>query len=64
MEVIRPSPSAGQTSFVPNEQALYLNYDVIAMHYTGWTLTEIRAMTIRQREYWLRMIRWKKERNA
>jgi len=50
------------TSFVPNEQALYINYDVIAMSYGGWTLSEIRLLTHRQREYWLRMIRWKKER--
>jgi hypothetical protein len=52
----------GWTSFVPNEQALYVNYDVIASNYTGWSLSEIRAMTMRQRTYWLKMIHWKRER--
>jgi hypothetical protein len=35
---------------------------VIATTYTGWTLSEIRAMTGRQRKYWLKMIDWKRER--
>jgi len=52
----------GPTSFVPNDQALYVNYDVIATTYSGWTLSEIRAMTGRQRNYWLKMITWKQER--
>lgn len=64
MEVSSPSRSAGRTSFAPSEQALYLNYDVIALNYPGWNLTEIRAMTMRQRKYWFAMIRWKRERNA
>jgi hypothetical protein len=50
-------------SFVPNEQALYVNYDVIASNYSGWTLSEIRAMTGRQRNYWLKMISWKREKS-
>jgi hypothetical protein len=37
---------------------------VIANNYPGWSLNEIRAMPQRQREYWLKMIRWKKERYA
>jgi hypothetical protein len=52
----------GVISFVPNDQALYVNYDVIASNYSGWTLSEIRAMTGRQRNYWLKMITWKRER--
>jgi len=37
---------------------------VIALNYPGWNLTEIRAMTMRQRNYWLKMIRWKKDKRA
>jgi hypothetical protein len=54
----------GGTSFVPNDQALYIDYDVIAANYPGWNLSEIRAMTLRQRDFWLRMIKWKKARYA
>lgn len=64
MGVIKPSAWAGLTSFAPNEQALYITYDVIAFGYPGWNLSEIRALTVRQREYWVRMIRWKKDRYA
>lgn len=56
------SPWAGPTSFAPNEQALYVTYDVIASNYSGWTLSEIRAMTMRQRNYWQAMLRWKRDR--
>jgi hypothetical protein len=55
-------PWAGPTSFVPNEQALYVIYDVIASNYSGWTLSEIRAMTTRQRKFWQDMLRWKRDR--
>ncbi len=55
-------PSAGGTCFVPDEQTLYINYDLITTTYTGWTLSEIRQLTNRQRRYWLDMIRWKRER--
>jgi hypothetical protein len=33
------------------------------MGYPGWTLSDIRQLTARQRKYWLRMIRWKKEKS-
>jgi hypothetical protein len=43
---------------------MYIDYDVIAANYPGWNLSEIRAMTLRQRTYWLRMIKWKRDRHA
>jgi phage anti-repressor protein len=58
----RPSPSVGETSFVCNAQALYIIYDTIASNYSGWNFTEIRQMSARQREYWIAMIKWKRER--
>ena len=53
---------AGGICFGPKEQILYRIYDVIASNYIGWGLDEIRAMSARQREYWLAMIRWKREK--
>jgi hypothetical protein len=40
--------------------ANYLNYEVLAQAYPGWSLSEIRAMTGRQRRFWLAMIEWKR----
>jgi hypothetical protein len=54
--------SDGGTSFVPDEQTLYINYDLIATSYTGWPFSEIQKLTNRQRRYWLDMIRWKRDR--
>jgi hypothetical protein len=53
---------AGGTSFAPREQHLYVDYEVIASHYTGWALSEIRGMSARQRIYWLAMIKWRREK--
>jgi hypothetical protein len=41
---------------------LYLDYEVIAQTYSGWSLNEVRGMSARQRKYWLAMIRWKREK--
>ena len=49
--------------FAPDEQTLYLNYDFLSTAYPGWTLTEIRTMTRRQRHYWNKMARWKREKS-
>jgi hypothetical protein len=57
-------PSDGATCFAPDEQTLYLNYDIISAHNIGWTLSEIRLMTYRQRNYWLKMITWKRDKRA
>ena len=59
----RCSTSLGGCSFVPDEQALYLQYDYLSMIYPGWTLTEIRLMTRRQRSYWLKLAKWKREKS-
>jgi hypothetical protein len=41
---------------------LYATYEAIASHYPGWQLSEIRGMSARQRNYWMAMIKWKRER--
>jgi hypothetical protein len=37
---------------------------VIAKHYPGWSLNEIRGMTGRQRRFWMAMIEWKMARKT
>lgn len=32
------------------------------MSYPGWTLSEIKAMSLREREYWSALYDWKQER--
>jgi hypothetical protein len=34
-------------------------YDGISRYYTGWTLTDIKTMTHREREHWANTIRWR-----
>jgi hypothetical protein len=53
---------AGAICFSPSEQNLYLDYEVIANNYPGWQLNEIRLLSARQRQYWLAMIKWKREK--
>lgn len=40
---------------------LYVEYDVIARAYAGWTLTEIKRMNFRQREHWMALVTWRRE---
>jgi hypothetical protein len=54
----------GGICFAPDEQRIYLDYDIIATNYPGWGLNEIRAMSARQRQYWLKLIRWKREKRV
>jgi hypothetical protein len=49
-------------SFGLDLQTLYVDYDVISTGWPGWTLADIRNMTHRERKHWLRMMRWKRER--
>ena len=58
------SASTGWTSFASSESSNYLNYEVIAQHYPGWSLSEIRSMTGRQRRFWMAMIEWKRARKT
>jgi len=38
---------------------LYVHYDGIARHYTGWSLSDIKDMCHRERTYWVALIRWR-----
>jgi len=38
---------------------LTLLYDALARKYPGWTLNEIRDLTVRERENWLEILRWR-----
>jgi hypothetical protein len=53
---------AGAICFSPDEQTLYLDIEVIASNYPGWQLNEIRSLSARQRQYWLAMIKWKRDK--
>lgn len=52
----------GATSFAPDPTHLYHQYGLLTMSYPGWTLSEIKAMSLREREYWSALYDWKQER--
>lgn len=56
------SPFSGGISFVPDVEATFFEYETIALSFIGWSLSEVRAMPIRERHYWLRVIEWRNER--
>jgi hypothetical protein len=41
---------------VADRPSLFLQYDLIAREYRGWSLTEIRALSARERRYWCDLI--------
>lgn len=43
---------------------LYVNYERLTRSFTGWTLTEIKRMPHREREYWVELLRWRNERES
>jgi hypothetical protein len=43
---------------------LFIYYDFISQHYTGWNLTEIKNMPAAERDYWVSTIKWRSDRNA
>jgi hypothetical protein len=45
-------------------RSIYDDVDVISRFKPGWTLTEIRRMTVRQRRYWADYATWDLERRA
>ena len=54
------SPRCFSKSFVPYE-TLIRSYDLLSGYYQGWTLTEIRDLSSRERINWLDIIREKVE---
>jgi len=39
----------------------YWEYDSIALVYKGFSLKDIKTMTVRQRAYWSAMSKWRKQ---
>ena len=39
-----------------------MTYDFLAREYPGWSLAEIREMTVRERKNWLALIAWRRLR--
>jgi hypothetical protein len=62
--VSRSSPWAGLTCFALDLQTLYLDYDLFSREYPGWGLSDMKALTQRERRYWRTMIAWRRERRG
>jgi hypothetical protein len=37
---------------------------MLAMTYSGWGLNELKTLSYRERQYWKRLIAWRRERNG
>lgn len=40
----------------------FTEVELLAGHYRGWSLTEIKSLSIRERRHWLRRAAWDIER--
>jgi len=38
---------------------LYVLYEYISRSYPGWTLTEIKQMPARERDFWIDGLKWR-----
>jgi len=43
---------------------VYRTTSILARVHPGWTLTEIKALTARERRYWMSLARYDAERRA
>ena len=50
---------ASRTCFVSNEKILFGDYGLLQLHYPHWRPRDLKAMTPRERNYWLKMAEWK-----
>lgn len=55
------SHSTGPHFYLANLVVTYWEYDSIASVYKGFSLGDIKSMTVRQRTYWSAMSRWRKQ---
>jgi len=44
---------------LPDLKGIYWEYEGVATVYKGFSLDDIRGMTIRQRDFWFRMAKWR-----
>jgi len=58
------SHPVGPTFYSPNLALLYVWYDALSRTYTGWTLTEIKQMPYRERQFWLDLMKWRSDKSA
>lgn len=62
---IAKSPSASRSTgphfYSADLVVTYWEYDSIALVYKGFSLKDIKTMTVRQRAYWSAMSRWRKQ---
>lgn len=38
---------------------LYVHYDGISRHYPGWSLSDLKGMSHRERTHWVALIKWR-----
>jgi hypothetical protein len=58
--VVRSIPSrwGWVTFFVSNEKEIFLDYGSLLMHYPHWRPQDVKSMSPRERQYWLKLATW------
>lgn len=54
-------PLVGPTFYGFNANTLYSEFHILTTAY-HWALVDVKALPVRERRYWIRMVRWKMER--
>lgn len=49
----------GSPFYSVNLKILYWEYEAIASQYNGFSLSDIKSMSVRQRDFWYRMAKWR-----
>lgn len=55
------SCSIGSHFYLVNTKTLYWEYEAIATVYNGFSLSDIQGLSVRQRDYWYHMAKWRYE---
>lgn len=57
-----PSRSTGSPFYLVDLRTVYWEYEAIATVYNGFTLQDLTSLTVRQRDFWYRMAKWRGSR--
>lgn len=53
------SRSIGSPFYSVSAKTIYWEYEAIATVYKGFSLSDIKRMSVRQRDFWYRMAKWR-----
>lgn len=58
------SRSTGSPFYSVELRTVYWEYEAISSVYNGFTFQDLTSMTVRQRDFWYRMAKWRGSRGG